>query len=170
MASQTGRTQGHYFKFVIEDSGGVLRDIPVNTINGIGVNYPEVDVSALQDAIQSGLPGQPNYTLEIGGPFDNSAAQAASSSGNVAALSGPHTVLEPLAGAMTPLAFGIYMGIRQPWETGEPCFGITSTATNGILVLNYNVSVDAGLSYSSTLRMYPGSAAPDFATAAFTVS
>ena len=112
MAIQTGRTVGKYLKIQIEDSGAVLRDIPVTSINGVGLTYEEIDVSAIQDAVKGMLNGQPDYVLELSGPFDTAAAQAASSgSGTAAALSGSHTVLNDLPNDLTPLAFGIYIGI-----------------------------------------------------------
>ena len=166
MAIQTGRTVGKYVKFQLEDSGATLRDIPVTSINGVGLTYEEVDVSAIHDAVKGMLNGQPDYVLEISGPFDTSVAQAASSgSGAAAALSGSHTVLYDLPNDLTPLAFGIYFGIRQNWSTGEPVFGLTSTSANGILCMNYNVD-PASMVYTASFRMYPGSAAPAWGVAA----
>ena len=166
MAIQTGRTVGKYVKFQIEDSGATLRDIPVSSINGVGLTYPEVDVTAIQDAVMGMLNGQPDYVLEVSGPFDTAAAQAASSgSGAAAALSGSHTVLNDLPNDLTPLAFAIYFGIRQHWSTGEPVFGLTSTSANGILCMNYNVD-PVSSTYTASFRMYPGSAAPAWGIAA----
>jgi hypothetical protein len=168
MAIKTGRTVGKYVKFQLEDSGAVLRDIPVSSINGVGLTFPEVDVTAIQDAVMGMLNGQPDYVLEISGPFDTTAAQAASSgSGDPADLSGSHTVLYDLPNDLTPLAFGIYFGIRQHWSTGEPVFGLTSTTANGILCMNYNVDPVAA-TYTASFRMYPGSAAPAWGVAAIT--
>jgi len=167
MAAQTGRTQSKFIKFQIEDSGGTLRDIPIHSINGLGLEYGEVDVSAIQDAVKGFLSGQADYSLEVSGPVDTAAAQAASGSAAAAALSGSHTVLSDLAGALTPLGFGIYIGIRHYWETGEPVFGLSSSAANGIICINYNVSPD-GMTYSASFRMYPASAAPAWGTSAIT--
>jgi len=165
MTANTGRTAGKWMKFQIEDSGDVMRDVPITSINGLGLNYPEVDVSAIQDAVKGFLTGQPDYSLEISGPMDNSAAQAASGSGAVAALSGSHTVLYDLPGAVTPLGFGIYCGIQHVWETGEPVFGLEGTADNGLICINYNPNLVDG-TYTATFRLYPGSAAPAWGTAA----
>lgn len=165
MAANTGRTQSKHVKLQIEDSGGTLRDLPITSINGVGLNYPEVDVSAIQDAVKGFLSGQPDFSLEISGPFDTAAAQAASGSGAAAALSGSHTVLSDLPGGVTPLGFGIYIGIRQNWETGEPVFGLASSAANGLLCMNYTPNPIDGM-YTATFRLYPGSAAPAWGTAA----
>jgi len=165
MAVQTGRTQSKYVKFQLDDSGGTMRDVPITSINGVGLNYPEVDVSAIQDAVKGFLTGQPDFSLEISGPIDTAAAQAASGSGSAAALSGSHTVLSDLPGGVTPLGFGIYIGIRHNWETGEPVFGLAASAANGVICINYAPNPVDGM-YTATFRLYPGSAAPAWGTAA----
>jgi len=168
MAANTGRTVGKFCKFQIADSGATIRDIPVTSINGVGLTYDEVDVSAIQDAVRGFLNGQADFSLEISGPFDTSAAQAASGSGAAAALSGSHTVLYDLPNDLTPLAFGIYFGVRQYWTTGEPVFGVSDdTSGNGILCMNYNVN-PVDMTYTASFRLYPGSTAPGWGTAAIT--
>ena len=168
MATQTGRTVGKFGKFQIADSGATIRDIPVTSINGVGLTYDEVDVSAIQDAVRGYLNGQADFSLEISGPFDTSAVQAASGSGSAAALSGSHTVLNDLPNDLTPLAFGIYFGIRQYWNTGEPVFGLSDdTSGNGILCMSYNVN-PADMTYTAMFRLYPGSTAPSWGTSAIT--
>lgn len=163
-----GRTVGKYFKFVIKDSGGVLRDIPVNTVGGVGVSYTEVDVSALQDVLRGFLAGQGTVALSFGGPYDTSVAQAASASGAIAALSGSHTVLYPLNGLVTPLSFAVYVGMREYWTTGQDWgFGISSSATAGVWLSEYIADVVGG-TYSGKLAMYPGSTAPLWQSTAFT--
>lgn len=166
MAAQTGRTVGKYIKVQIDDSAGTVRDIPVSTIGGVGLDYDEVDLTALQDAVKGVLMGHGNVGITITGPFDTTAAQAASGSGAAAALSGSHTVLNGVNGGQTPLTFGVYYGIRHVWETGEPCFGITSSSVNGFLVSGYKVNDDG--TYSATIKLAAGSAAPAWGTAAFT--
>lgn len=163
----TGRTVSKFFKFQIKDSGGVLRDIPVNSVNGIGLTYDEVDLTAFQDAVKGFLPGHPDFTLTISGPFSNNAAVAASSSGSAAALSGSHTVLAPLNGLMTPLSFGCYFGIQNYWTTGDPVFGLSSSSTSGVLVFDYQVD-PSNMTYTAKLRLFPGSSAPAWGTSAIT--
>jgi hypothetical protein len=167
MATQTGRTVGKYVKFQIDDSAGTKRDIPVTSINGVGLTYEEVDVSAIQDAVKGMLNGQPDYVLEISGPFDTTASQAASTKAESAKLSGSHSVLYDLPNDLTPLGFAIYIGIRQAWVTGEPAFGIAGTTSNGIICMNYNVDPIAS-SYTASFRMYPGSAVPAWGTSVIT--
>lgn len=162
----TGRTVSRYVKFQIDDSGGTLRDIPVNAINGVGLEYEEVELTAFQDAIKGVLAGLPDATIEISGPFDNTAVQAASGSGAAPALSGSHTVLKDINGVNTPLTIGIYFGIRANWATGDPAFGITSTASNGVICTGYTVNPDG--TYTAKFKPYAGSAILAWGTAAFT--
>jgi len=161
MTAQTGRTVSRWVSFYVDDSGGTLRQIPVNGINGIGLDYDEQDLTAWQDAIHGVLLAHPSCSITITGPFDTSAAVSASS------LSGSHTVLYNLAGGSTPLALDVRIGIRHVWESGEPTFGITGTSANGFLCKSYSVNPDAG-TYTAVFVVAAGSAAPEWATTAHT--
>jgi hypothetical protein len=172
MAENTGRTVSKFFNLVIADSGGTLRDIPVSTFSALGVVFDEeTSVIALQDAIKSALPGMPDAPLSWTGPFDTSAAQAASGTGAVPALSGSHTVLEPLNGAYIPKTIDAQLGIQQTWETGEPQFGVTADTTSnpmvGYIITSYVVNI-GDMTYACEARLWPGSTAPDWGTAAET--
>ena len=172
MAASVGRTVGKYVKFQIHDTGAAFRDIPVTSINGVGLAYPEVDVSAIQDAVKGALNGQPDFTLSITGPFDTTAAVTASGSGAVAALSGSHTVLKNLPNDLDPLSFAIYVGIRHAWTSGEPSFGVSTTSSgtggiSGLLCMGYNVDPIAA-TYEATFRLAPGSIAPIWHTKVWT--
>jgi len=158
----TGRTVSKYIKLQIEDSGGIFRDFPVTNIGDVGLEYEEVDLTALQEAVMGFMAGHPDFALDIGGPFDDSAVQLASGSGSAAALSGSHTVLSGINGGNTPLGFALYAGMQDNWSTGDPVFGIASTAANGVLVFSYTVNVP---NYSARIRMAPGSTAPSWGTA-----
>lgn len=166
MAAQTGRTVAKWCKFRVDDSAGTIRDIPINSINGVGLTYDEVDLTAFQDAIKGVLVGHPDLTLTITGPFDTSAAQAPSTSGQAAALSGSHTVLSGIVGGNTPLGFAFYTGIRHNWETGEPVFGLAASSANGLICTEYMVNPDG--TYSAKFRMAAGSAVPTWGTADIT--
>jgi hypothetical protein len=154
-----------FTKFQIEDSGGTLRDIPIQSYGNIGITYDEVDVSSLQEAVKGMLAGQGNINITITGPFDNTAAGAASGSGAAPTLSGSHTVLEPLNGLLTPRAFGIYIGIQTYWTTGDPVFG----ADNSVIVTDYTVDPAAG-TYSAKIAFVGGGTAPDWGTTAIAVA
>ena len=171
MATHTGRTVGKYARVMIHDTGATFREIPVTAINGVGLTYPEVDVSAIQDAVKGMLNGQPDYTLELSGPFDTkAAATATTTSATAASLSGSHTILNALPNDLTPLGFAIYIGVRDHWTTGEPVFGLSATtgvAGNGILCMNYNVDPVAS-TYTATFKMSPGSAVPAWGVAVLT--
>lgn len=161
MTAQTGRTVKRWVSFYVDDSAGTLRQIPVNAINGVGLDYEEQNLTAWQDAIQGALLAHPSCSITISGPFDTSAAAAATS------LSGSHTILSALPGGSTPLALDVRIGIRHVWEAGEPTFGITGTTANGFLCKSYAVDLDAG-TYTAVFVMAAGSAAPEWAAAAHT--
>jgi len=159
MASQTGRTVSKWVDFRIDDSGGTMRSIPVDSIGNVGLEYPEADLTAFQDAMRGALPETPTCEFNISGPFDNSVVAAAGT------LSGSHTVLNPINGGNTPLSLDIQIGIRHAWESGEPQFGISSSATSGFLVRDYVVDLET-MKYTATIYMYPGSDAPAWGTTA----
>jgi len=160
MALQTGRTTNKWIYFQMDDSGATLRNIPVSSINGIGLDYDEQDLTAFQDAVKGALPAQASCRITITGPFDTTAAQSAPT------MSGSHTVLYNLAGGTTPLSLNISIGMRHTYYEGEPTFGITSTTANGFLVKNYIVNPDG--TYSAELYVAAGSAAPAWATTPYT--
>lgn len=164
MAAQTGRTLSKWTKVYIDDSSGTLREIPVNSINGVGLTSPEGDVSAWQDAVTNVLLGRPEGAITLRGPFDCSAAQAASGSAAAPALSGSHTVLAAVNGLNVPLAFAVCFGIRQYYTTGEPAFGLNlASGTSGYLVKSYIPNPDDG-SYTAELVVM-GAVAPSWINA-----
>lgn len=161
MTAQTGRTIYKYTDFRVDDSGGTLRSIPINSLSACGITYDEQDMTQWQDAVKNALPTFPDAPIEISGAFDTSAAATAGT------LSGSHTILYNLVGATTPLSLGVFIGIRHTWESGEPVFGITSTSANGYICTRYTVDI-ANMTYSARFVLYPGSAAPAWGTTAIT--
>jgi hypothetical protein len=161
----TGRFSPRFSKFQIEDAGGALRDIPISSYGSIGITYDEMDVSSFQELVKSFLSGQGTFSMTISGPFDNSVVAAASTSGQAAALSGSHTVLQPLNGTVTPRAFAAYFGVLTYWTTGDPVFG----ADNSVIVTDYQVDPGAG-TYSAKLAHVSGGTAPGWGTTAITVA
>lgn len=161
MTAQTGRTVSKWIDFIVDDSTGTIRSIPVDSVNGVGLSYSEADLTAFQDAIKGVLPETPDCEISISGPFDTSAAAAAGT------LSGSHTVLSAIVGGVTPLTLDIQVGIRQAWVTDEPQFGITSSATSGFLCTAYDVDLSS-MKYTAKFKMFPGSSAPAWGTGAET--
>lgn len=159
MAANSGNTVKRWVRFIVHDSSGVLRSIRTDSINGLGLDYPEADMTAFQDAIKGVLPDTPECVIDITGPVDNSAAAA------VPALSGSHTVLSAINGLSVPLSLDVQVGIRHAWEAGEPQFGITKSATSGFLCLSYIVNPDT-MRYTAKFGMFPGSSAPAWDVAA----
>ena len=123
--------------------------------------FDTVDLTAFQDAIKGALPAQSSCTITISGPFDTTAVQTAGT------LSGSHTVLYNLPGGATPLSLAVVLGMRQAWVSGEPTFGLISTAANGFLCKSYTVDISAG-TYSAEFYVAAGSAAPAWGTTQIT--
>jgi len=165
MAVQTGRMQSRFVNFIIEDSGQALREIPVDSIGIVGVVYEEQTLTAFQDAVNGVLPGMPDAPIDITGPWDSSAAQTASASGVVPALSGSHTILSAINGLSVPLSMDIQFGVRHTWMTDEPQFGISQSATSGYLCVSYTVDAST-MTYSARFVLLPGSSLPAWGTAA----
>ena len=153
-----GRTVSKWVDVRVHDSGGTLRSIPVDSINGVGLTYDEHDVTAFQDAVRNVLPGHADLTIELTGPFDTSTLAAAGT------LSGSHTVLKDIVGGATPLSLDIQVGIGHAWQAGEPQFGITATASEGVICTAYTVDL-AAMQYSATFKVVGGTA-PEWGTAA----
>ena len=155
MATQTGRTVPKWGALHLDDSGGTLRTIVgVKSINGVGLAYDETDVTGLFELIKNSLPAQADLTVAITGHMDNTAD------------TGFHTVFSAINGLYTPLSMDIQIGIRHAWESGEPQFGITSSASSGMWCSSYVVDISS-MEATATLKVY-GSTAPAWGTAAET--
>lgn len=133
-----------------------MRELPVDTINGVGLTFPEVELTAFMDAVRGALPDTPDCQIDIAGPFDASTNSA-------------HLVLSTANGVATPRSLDVQIGMRQAWTAGAPQFGITATATSGFICTSYIADVNAG-KYAARFRLLPGSIAPAWGTAAETVS
>jgi hypothetical protein len=123
-----------------------MRELPVDSINGVGLTYSEVELTAFMDAIKGALLDTPDCKIDITGPFDSTANSA-------------HAVLSAANGVMTPRSLDVKVGIRQAYVEGEPQFGITATATSGFIVSDYQVDLSAG-KYSAKFCLYSGSSLP----------
>jgi hypothetical protein len=132
MAAQFGRTVDRWFQLMIDDSSGTLRQIPVLKVAGLGIDYPVVRIGATQDPGDGGLPTTPTFKMTITCPLDTTAS------------TGAFTVLSGVNGGSTPLSLNIQLGMQHAWVPGEPTFGITSSATAGVLVTKLEVQPDAG--------------------------
>lgn len=163
-----GRTVSKWVRFVIGDTAGTLREPDIWTLTACGIKYDMVELTAFQDAVKGALPGFPDAPIEITGPFDTTAAVAASGTGVAAAISGSHTVLQPLNGGNTPRSLGVYFGDRAIWATGAATFGISNSATSGYLLFEYTVVPKDPMSYKAVFKLFPGSALPAWGTTAVT--
>lgn len=167
MAVQTGRTVDKWTRFLVDDSGGTPREIPIDSISPVGFVYDEEDLTAYQDQVKGYLAKHPDCPIEITGPWDTTAVAAAAASAAAPVLSGSHTVLNVVSAPtfQTPLGLCVCYGVRHYWEAGEPVFGIVSpSATQGYICTKY---VKEGPKYSARFVPYPGST-PAWGTAILT--
>lgn len=155
MTANTGRTVSKWVNFLFSD-GSQMRSLKVDTINGVGLTYEETELTAFQDAVKGALPNTPDCAIDIAGPFDSTA-------------NGSHATLSANVGGVTPRSLDVQIGVQHAWESGEPQFGITASSTSGFLCTDYQVDVNAG-KFTAKFRMFPGSSAPAWGTAAETVS
>lgn len=152
----TGRTVDKWTRFVVDDSSGTPREIPVDTISPVGFVYDEEDLTAFQDQVKGYLAKHPDAPIEVGGPWDNSAAASAAAAGAAPVLSGSHTVLNAVSAPTftTPLGLTVCYGIRGYWTGGDPAFGVPApTSTQGYVCTKY---VKNGVKYEARFVPYPG--------------
>jgi len=145
----TGKTTGRYVKILLDDSGGTPRDISasVSTIGGVGLNNEQVDVTTLSDSVMQYLSGRGDSTVELGGPFNNTAT------------TGAHGVLSGLNGTNTAATLTIQIGIRAAPTTGDPEW------EGEYVVLAYPVNVGLNeVTWSATLKPAFGAATPAWGT------
>ena len=145
MAAQTGRTNEKYIQFWLDNSSGTLTDLSAYTkdVGVYGLKFSTQNVSGFSDFIENVTNGRPSAPLTI--TFQKDTAVFA----HLIALN-----------RNTPLSLDIREGIRQSQVTGEPCFGISSSATSGYLLGSMTATKTE---YICEFDVY-GPTAPDFAT------
>lgn len=145
MAAQTGRTNAKFIGVHIDNAAGTLTDLSAycKSIGTVGLRYDEQDVTAYSDGVKNVTIGKPTADLQF--VFQNDTVPFA----QFIALS-----------RVTPLTIDIRFGIRQTYTSGEPCFGITSSATSGYLLKDMTMT-DTELTVTFSVF---GPTAPDFAT------
>jgi hypothetical protein len=149
MTAQTGRTNAKYISFYLDNSSGTLTDLTAYTksIGTVGLTFEEQDVTAYSDGVRNVTIGRADAPLSITFQMD--------------------TVVYAHLIALnrnTPLSLDIRIGIRHAWESGEPVFGISSSATSGYLLKDLTMN-DTDIMASFVVF---GSTAPDWATTAHT--
>lgn len=161
------RTVTKFMRFLVDDSAGTPREIPVDSVSPVGFTYDESDVTAFQDAVKGYLAAHPDAVIEITGPLSNDAAVAAAGTGAAPTLSGSHTVLAPISAVTftTPLGLCVAWGFDGYWATGDMVFGIVApSATSGYICTRYQVD---GNKYSARFVPFPGTV-PAWGTALLT--
>jgi len=153
MTANTGVTHIRFLKFYLDNSSGVLTDLSayLNAPGTFGLKYEEVSVLSIGDAIKSIVKGWPESPLVLQfNPYTQAFAH-----------------LTPLIASTfhTPLAFDFRIGIMHAWEAGEPTYGLTGSASNGIECTSMTYD---GKLITANFNMFAGSAAPAWGTAANT--
>lgn len=149
MTAQTGKTNAKYIGFFLDNSSGTLTDLTAYTksVNTVGLTFDEQDVTAYSDAVKNVTIGRANADLSINFIWDTTVFA------HLIALS-----------RTTPLTLDIRFGIQHTWESGEPVFGITSSATSGYLLKDLTAN-DDGIVATFAVA---GPTAPNWATTAHT--
>jgi len=149
MTAQTGRTHPKYIGFFLDNSGGTLTDLTahLDTAGTFGLTYEELDVTGASNAVQNVVVGRPSAPLTISFVYDT-------------------VVMAHLMALdhVTPLTLDVRVGIRHAWESGEPCFGITSSATEGYVFEDFTTD---GVKITAKFNVF-GPTAPGFSTTAHT--
>ena len=153
MTAQTGRTHPKYLGVFVDNSAGTLTDLSayLDAPGTFGLQYAEQDVTGMSDAIQNVVVGRPSAPLSIVWQFDT-------------VVMAHFTACDTVAGHNTPMTIDFRMGIRHVWESGEPTFGITSSATSGYVFKDFTTD---GIKITTTFNVF-GPTAPAFATTAHT--
>ena len=149
MTANTGRTHDKFTQFWLDNSSGTLTNLSAyaNSVGAVGLDFEVVDVTAFSDSVKNFLNGYPTADLQITFQFDTVVIT------HLSALS-----------TVTPLSLGIYYGIRHAWESGEPTFGISSSATSGYLFSGFTIS--SGI-VTAKFTVF-GATAPAWSTSAVT--
>lgn len=156
MTAQTGRTVQDFTSLKLGSAASDMQVILISELGELGLDYVEEDMSAFQDAVKGVLVGKPDFSLDFGGPTDNTAT------------TGTSTLLRAWFAAATLLSFDVQQGIRHAWESGEPQFGCTGViaSNSGAIVTMYKEQAGK---YKARIRMTAGSAAaPAWGTTAET--
>lgn len=149
MTANTGRTNAKYIQFYLDNSSGTLTDLSAycNNVGTFGLEKETQDVTAYSDGVKNITIGRPSAPLQV--TFKNDTTVYA----HLIALA-----------ESTPLSLDIRVGIRHAWESGEPTFGISSSATSGYLLTSMQMT-DQEITCKFDVF---GATAPNFATTAHT--
>ena len=152
MTPNTGRTHSKYVTVKLDNSGGTLTDLTAycNSVGTLGLTFDSQDVTAFSDEVKNVVVGQPAGTITLGGPFDTAIV----------------THMAAIVGLNVPLSLGILIGVRHAWESGEPTFGLSMSATSGYLCTGFTVEISAN-TWQATFDVF-GPTAPVWSTSAIT--
>lgn len=149
----TGKTVGRHIRVKFDSTDGTVRNITcsIKTINGIGLNYEQVDITALCDSVMKSLTGQADSEVSMTGEFDNTPVAADPSDSGAHAVLAPYSASPQTAGTLT-----IEFGIRTDPTTGDPIW------TGEYRVTEYLVNVQNNVGWSAKFK--PASGTPAWGT------
>lgn len=144
------RTLNRYVTFYINNAADALVQLTsINQIGGLSLESPAVEMHAWADALKGVLLDTPSFSTSIGGVFD----------------SADHAVLIAINNTQTARSFDVRVGMGAAYQAGvDPQFGITKSATSGVLIHNYTVNFDS-MTWTAQLDMLAGSSAPAWGNA-----
>ena len=152
-----GRTSTKWIRFAITDKDGDPREIPIDSLSPVGFIYDETELTAWQDQVKGYLTNHPDCSIDITGPFDNTAETGVAASGDVPTLTGSYTVLlyvNTAAWTDFPMGLWIAFGIRGYWIHNDPVFGVIApSATSGYVCTKFQIE---GEKYSARFTPFPG--------------
>lgn len=149
--ANTGRTNAKWIQVFI-DNPSTLTEVTsyVKSIGQLGYSQDSQDVTAYSDGVKNFTIGRADAPITITYVYDTQAMAI---------------LLAQKAANNTPLSLNVQMGIQHAWITGEPTFGITSSATSGYQLANWKVDWDNQTIIADYVVFGP--TAPSFATTAF---
>lgn len=150
MTAQTGRSNWKHTGFYLDNNAGTLTDLSAycKDVGNVGPQFDTSDVTAFSNGAKNITVGLPAVPLTITFAWDTVVVTHLSA-------------LDPA----TPLSLDIRFGVRHAWESGEPQFGISMSATSGYLITGFQCQ---GMeSIVATFNVF-GPTSPAFGTAAET--
>ena len=122
MTAQVGRTNSHFVGFFLDNSAGTLTDLTPHTkeVPEVGPEFETMDVTGLSDGAKNITVGIPAHPFSVVFQWDTVVIT------HLSALS-----------PVTPLSVDIRYGVRHTWESGEPQYGISMSATSGFVLAGF---------------------------------
>lgn len=151
MTANTGPTNTIWLGVWIDNSAGTLTDLSIYCLDpgSHGLEFAKAVQTGIGERIENFTLGNPSAPLKMKFRFDTVVAA--------------HFVALLAVTPRAPLSIDFRHGIGHAWESGEPTFGMTSSATSGYLLTKVDFSDVIDVEFDVV-----GGVAPTFLTAAHT--